>query len=154
MTAAADGLLQQGDALLADGDLPAARLTWLKATSALHLLPPGDALAPKLQARLGLSALGLGQPLDDDAATLLQDCGARQMSTTLRLFVRDVPTLWLHVDELRAMARRAEIEPRQRESLLSCARHAPFSEAYSLGRDAVSEAAVFPFPDAVELVLG
>jgi tetratricopeptide (TPR) repeat protein len=154
LRAAARGLLHEGDLRLAHGDLAAAGTFWDKLTTATRLLSPGDPFTRMLQARFGLRLLELNGPADNEAIRLLQDCDEPSLSEALQHFARDVPTLWLHRDGLRAIAAHAGLRASQVATLTACSQNVPFETVYSLGRRAVSDQAVFPFVGAVELALG
>jgi tetratricopeptide (TPR) repeat protein len=154
LRAAANGLLHEGDLRLAHGDLAAARTFWDKLTPAASVLSPGDVFTRMLQARFGLSRLEFNGPADNEAVRLLQNCDEPSLSEALQHFARDVPTLWLHRDGLRAVAAHPGLRAPRQAALTASNENVPFEAVYSLGRNAVSDQAVFPFVGAVELVLG
>jgi tetratricopeptide (TPR) repeat protein len=153
LKAAAQGIIAYGDSQLATAGLQAAYDSWHKLIPATGLLGTGEMLTQALHARLGLTALELKGPSDDEAVKLLSYCDERSISEALQHFARDIPTFWEHRDGLRVMAEHNEIRPPQRATLIECAENIPFDRVYSLGRDAVSDHAVFPLVYAIELAL-
>ena len=154
MIAAMQSLLDKGDELLRTRGLPAARAEWEPLRAAITLLPPEEPACQALQARLGLAALEQNGPSDEAAGTLLGACSEQAIVAALRIFARNVPTLWAHHDGLSAMAAQDTRSATERAKFSSSAEAVPLDSVYALNRRLVTGSAALPVISPIEISVG
>lgn len=146
-------LMVIGDDRFMAGDALEARRIWQSSAEFSAGLIGGGHLHGAIDVRIGLSELALTGPSQDVEKRFI-DSDSESLGGAVKLFCRDVKSLWYLRDTLYEIARSDRVNDVQREMLIDSANRAPLQAVYKLERGAVSPGAVYPFPKAIGISLG